>query len=183
MIGTHNSMTYLKPTRWWMYPFRFIARCQKASIQDQYEKYGIRLFDLRIQFKDLNPSFAHGIMSYKGDVYRVIEYLNSRTERVYVRLILENCKDWDTELFRILCHKLEEENPNISFFGGYRKKDWKKLYDFKYPEPRLIQLISSMTGSKWDGWCPWLYAKLNNKKNIKTLQSDKWYLLDFINIQ
>nr|DAH01868.1 MAG TPA: hypothetical protein [Crassvirales sp.] len=31
-LGTHNSMSYLKPKRWWMRPFHFIAKCQSRHI-------------------------------------------------------------------------------------------------------------------------------------------------------
>ena len=26
--GSHNTMTYLKPSKWYLYPFIFIAKCQ-----------------------------------------------------------------------------------------------------------------------------------------------------------
>ena len=73
---------------------------------------------------------------------------------------------------------LEEKYPNIKFCNGRRKYDWKVLYDFKYSEPNMIELYSSVTSlfksdSKilrvLDDWWPWLYARLRNKKNL-----NKW---------
>ena len=31
-LGTHNSMSYLPLKKWYMYPFRFMAKCQKLSV-------------------------------------------------------------------------------------------------------------------------------------------------------
>ena len=42
-IGSHNSMTYLPPKKWYMYPFKFVAKCQSSTIEEQYEKYSIRV--------------------------------------------------------------------------------------------------------------------------------------------
>lgn len=61
IIGTHNSMTFLRPAKWYgwfMIPF---ARCQKKTIIQQWEA-GARVFDLRVKFDRYgNSHFAHGL--------------------------------------------------------------------------------------------------------------------------
>ena len=181
MIGTHNSMTYLPPKNWWMYPFRFIAKCQSKDLTEQYYKYGVRIFDLRIAYDEYGcPEFRHGSMIYKGDVYEHLQYLNSLPEKVYVRLILE--KNGHEDYFIKDCKVFEDKYPNIIFFQGNRKSDWKKLYTFKQPDLPLTQMISSMTWKIWDDWWPWLYARIMNKKNRAKYKDAEYLLLDFIEI-
>lgn len=191
-IGSHNSMTYLPPKKWYMYPFKFVAKCQSSTIEEQYEKYSIRMFDIRISFdkETGKPEFRHGLISYKGNVDKVFEYLNSKG-KVYVRLILEEYKEDKTRLqedkFYLYCIKWEKKYPNIKFFGGIRKRDWKEIYHFKY-NPRYEDKYSSnnkngTTGTIMDDWFPWLYARFNNKKNIKKGTDKPWLLIDFVNIK
>ena len=182
-LGTHNSMTYLPPKKWYLYPFRFIAKCQSKTIQEQYE-LGARMFDLRIKFdKKGTPEFRHGSMAFKGSVTKTLQFLN--TKKVYVRLLLETKKsDIDQEeMFRIFCRDCQEYFPNIKFFCGRRKFDWKVVFEFKYKEPYIEQYVSSMQGSKIDDLWPWLYAKLHNKEHMQECDKRKWNLFDFIEIQ
>lgn len=183
-IGTHNSMTYLKPKKWYMYPFQFIARCQSKTIQEQYEDYNIRLFDIRIKY-DYNgdPEFRHGSMAYKGNVYEILSYLNSRKEHVKVRIILETKKEdkineryFVRDLFRFY-----ELYPNITFYEGRRKFDWKQLMTL--PTLNVRQIISSMDESKLNDLWPWLYAKRYNHNNLLNCKEDETVLMDFIEKQ
>lgn len=189
-IGTHNSMSYLPSKKWYMTPFKFIAKCQRKNIKEQY-KLGARMFDIRVSFdKNGIPEFRHGSMVYKGNVEETLETINNLPEKVYVRLILEANKPAKDDkvkedLFSLFCTKWKNKYTNIRFFAGRRKYDWKLIYDFKRKEPTLIQKISSMTGTVLDDWYPLMYAKVHNKKNIKEHKgnSSKWLLVDFIDIQ
>ena len=51
ILGSHNSWSYLPPKHWWMWSFHFMAKCQRVDIREQYEKYGVRCFDLRVRWK------------------------------------------------------------------------------------------------------------------------------------
>lgn len=185
VYGSHNTMTYLKPKKWYMYPFQFIARCQSKSIEEQYEKYGVRMFDLRIAYdNNLDREFRHGAMAYKGDVIKVLDYL--RDKDVYVRLTLEHNDKDDLKsalveaCFIDDCKKWEEYYPGIKFFNGRRKSDWKQLYKFKISDLEITQMVSSMTGTKLDDWWPWIYAKTHNKSNYKKYQDVDYLLMDFV---
>lgn len=184
-LCSHNSMSYLRPKKWYLYPFRFIAKCQSKSIKEQIENYGIRIFDLRIGFgKDCCLEFRHGYMSFKGDVYDVLNYLNKY--KVWVRLIYEDTqergfnKEVKSQLFSSYCGLLERKYSNIKFFEGRRKSDWMLLYEFKN-KIELNQKVGSMTSKIWAIW-PWLYAITHNKSNRKKHEnSEKCLVLDFIN--
>lgn len=188
-LASHNTMSYLPPRRWWLYPFRFMARCQSKSIREQYEKYGIKCFDLRITFdRNGRAYFAHGNIVYKGNVHDTLAYLNSLNAGIKVRLILEvNSYSGDietkSEFFRRYCSWFENQYRNIAFFEGVRKFDWKPLYDFGY-KPTYDQKISSMTRPHLlDDWWPWLYAKRKNRENIQAGSKNRFLFIDFVNIQ
>lgn len=187
-IGSHNSMSYLTPLKWYMRPFAFMARCQSKDIEYQY-KQGIRLFDIRITFDDTKYVFAHGIMKYKGDIDKVLDYLNqmsSTKDQIYIRILFEDTSipkdslESYTNIFWYLCEEFLRRFPKLKFFEGRRKSDWKLVYDFGYKGPTIDQKVSSMTGSKLDDWFPWLYAFFNNKKNIEKGTTKHYMLLDFI---
>lgn len=180
-LGTHNSMSYLPPKKWYLYPFRFMARCQSKNIEEQYN-LGARMFDIRIKFdKHSIPEFRHGSMAFKGDIFTVLYFLNAKKD-TYVRLILETKKQNKTQEDKFIkfCTMVEVFFPHITFFCGRRKYDWKQLYKFKTNDIAIVQKVSSMTGTVLDDWCPWFYAKFNNKKNCKYYSSAEWLVLDFI---
>lgn len=193
-LGTHNSMSYLPPKKWYMYPFRFIAKCQSKDIKDQY-KLGARMFDIRVSFNnDDEPILKHGIIEFKTKgytIYNILGYLNmisTNKDRIYVRTILEDTKEVkrNEELFKEFCHGIEEVYTNLIFFDGNRKFDWKTIHKFTHKSPMIKQAISSMDDIKINDIWPWLYAKLHNKESLKKCKESSykgWLLLDFIEIQ
>lgn len=190
-LASHNSMTYLPPKKWYMYLFRFAARCQNKTIEEQYEQYGIRMFDLRISFlKNGLVEFRHGLIAYKGDVKEILNYLNTRDEKVYVRFILESDNNCGELRFIHFCNWCLEHYTNIIFFEGVLKKNWKQLVNFGTTVPTYDHKYASnnnpinYTGkTRLDDLYPWIYAKLFNRKNIKKGTDKEYLFLDFVNIQ
>lgn len=194
-LASHNTMTYLKPSNILLYPFRFIAQCQKLSIDEQIN-HGVRLFDFRISFdKRGNPIFTHGLMKFKLPkgitIHSILFKLDclACNEDVWIRIINE--KDKDYECFSLYCGALERSYKNIKFYGGYNKKGWKLLYSFKNQQPNVIDKYASWnndvlnrgTGWLFDDVWPWIYAKLNNKKwRKKYANFDGFLMQDFIGI-
>lgn len=181
-IASHDTMTYLPPKKWWLYPFRFMARCQSKSIQEQYENYGIRFFDLRISFdKNLKPEFRHGLIAYKANVDKILNYLNDKGD-VITRLIYE--KGDNTFLFKEFCAKVEKKYPNIKFCEGRKKKGWEVYYDFKnnpsYEDKYSSNNYKGTTGTILDDWFPWLYARFHNKKNVARGTNKDYLMIDFV---
>lgn len=194
-LASHNTMTYLKPSNILLYPFRFIARCQKLSLDEQINQ-GVRLFDFRISFdKKGNPVFTHGLMKFKLpkgiSMHSILFQLDCLAckEDVWVRIINE--KDKDYECFSLYCNAIENSYKNIKFYGGYNKKGWKLLYSFKNQQPNVIDKYASWnndvfnrgTGWLFDDIWPWIYARLNNKKwRKKYANFDGFLMQDFIGI-
>lgn len=185
-IASHNTMTYLPVKHWWMKPFNFIAKCQDKDIYTQYE-LGIRLFDIRIKWDNKEGwVFAHGSLIYKGSSpLEVFEYLNSRSEKTLVRLILEyNKKPKDEDnifiLFQSYVAGWITHYPNILFFEFRMKYNWKQVYFNPDKVPTYYQAVSSMSKAPIDDLCPWVYASLHNE-DIINQGTDKDYLfIDFI---
>jgi len=84
ILGSHNSWSYLTPTKWWMKVIRFTAKCQKADIKTQYEVYNVRCFDLRVRFNDYKlPIVAHGIVEYNITLAKLLKdifWLNTKKD-------------------------------------------------------------------------------------------------------
>ena len=89
ILGSHNSWSYLKGKKWWLRPFGFMAKCQKYDIKTQYEKYGVRCFDLRILYKNGEFTIAHGFFDYKytlQDLEKDLDWLHEKGD-TYVRIL------------------------------------------------------------------------------------------------
>lgn len=130
ILGSHNTMSYLRPSHFWLRPFRFMAQCQSEDINTQFGK-DVRMFDLRIAFRDGVPVFAHGLITYKElCVDTVLERLNcwSRAQvelgfpRLVVRVLLERGNDYVR--FDDFCKRIDRTYTEIQFCG-FRSKNWK----------------------------------------------------------
>ena len=201
ILGTHNSMSYLPPRRWWhrlMLPF---ARCQSKTIDEQLSA-GARCFDLRISFdRDGMARFRHGWCRFADDetLTAVLERLQQHGG-IYVRLILEEPLTlWNTVkkalglkatqkpdaaneyYFPRRCALYQKTYRGITFLGGYRKYDWAKLYDFDTDPIPLHQHVSSMDSVSpwWQRLLPKLYASKHNLANLQAPQPGI-NLFDFI---
>ena len=198
IIGTHNSMTYLRPTKWWMRMLNVFAKCQCYDIDTQFEN-DARCFDIRVSYnwRTSKWEFRHGLIVYsfndlekdKKPIDYTLDTIAQLGEKYdttpIVRLILEKTKDEKTEsyMFPLLCKDVEDTyKDKIIFIGGYRKKDWERLYKFpKEDEITTTQFVSSMAEDALpcEKLLPFLYAKHSNKYNRKQLKEGV-NLFDFI---
>ena len=191
ILGSHNSWSYANPKRWWLRPFKFMAKCQSEDIKGQYFNYAVRCFDLRIRFdKNDKPVVAHGGMVYnisEDNLMSDLEFLNNRVNPPYIRILHEvrRKKDYtkkEIKLFREFCDMLVHKFPKLKFWCGRNLYNWE--VDFAFDEnPTCEEKYSSVCPPKiLDDWFPYLFAKMNNHK-IKAQGTDKDILLiDFVNI-
>lgn len=170
----------------------FTARCQSATIIEQYTLHDVRCFDLRLRWdKKGNMILAHGIVEYKYNWLMLIDtltFLNTRGD-CYVRVLHEtrNRKQYTTAsiaLFQTCCQLLQSKFTNIHFWCGRNLYNWEYDYHFESPEPTCTEKYSSVCPPKYlDDWYPWLYAKLNNEKILQQGTKDDIMLIDFVNIK
>ena len=181
VLGSHNSMSYLPLRNWWFYPFRFMARCQSVDYRQQYEQYGVRLFDIRIGFFDGDcPMFCHGLANFKGDVNEVLRWLNNKGDTT-VRIILEK---GDEDAFKRWVAHWRAIFRDINWTTGVKKNGWKDLCGMKSIEQYIKHFYSSMQGSKIDDLWPRLWAKKNNKKMLAEIDVNEssYVMMDFVEI-
>lgn len=193
-LGTHNTMTYAKPRKWWMKLINFAAKCQASDLDDQFYKYGVDLFDIRVKFaKDSTPIIAHGLIEYDITIEEILDKLVvfSYTKSICCRILFEDNfiskSDYDrqVELFKSFCAAIQKgyTSKTLTFIGGYNKYGDKLLYDFKTPYPRMYGVHASKSNCKLVHLWPWLYSKTHNKAAYKLdLDKDTVLMLDFIEI-
>ena len=201
-LTTHNTMSYQKPKQLWAKIIPFVARCQSVDYIKQYE-LGAVGFDLRLFWdKNGNLEFRHGIVSYPADnIWEVLDFI--RDHDLYVRVLFElrsynrkHVKNVETlkTKFKDFCKEIEDKYPTVKFYGGCATCDWEQLYNFKndehMPELGLYSSNTSLfkSSNKFlriiDDLCPWIYAKLMNRKNMKKYKDSEQYIsIDFIDIQ
>jgi hypothetical protein len=190
LLQSHNSWSYIKPKKWWLRPFHFIAKCQSKSIIEQYFDYDVRVFDLRIRFdKEGNPVVAHGLFVFDIDYKKLCEdldFLNGKKCTVRILHEVRTKRQYIEESvtrFRIFCSTLEYKYPNITFYGGRNLYNWKIDYEFG-KEPTEESFYSSVRKPYLvDDWWPWLYARFNNKKVLKKDVNAEILAIDFVNIR
>lgn len=118
-LGTHNSLSYL-PCQWWLRPFRWMGRCQRLTISEQYDK-GVRRFDIRVKYNDMCVAKSgHGLMTYNVLIKDVLALLDEKKD-VTVRLFLENSRFNPEKFFIQFRHDInrwKKEFTNIRFVEG-----------------------------------------------------------------
>ena len=189
ILGSHNSWSYLPPKKWWLRPFAFMAKCQKVSIRQQYENFGVRCFDLRIRYTKWKLQVVHGFMVYNINTLQLLddlEYLNSKGD-CFVRVVHEvkSKKQWEFSkpFFKSFCYTKSVDFPNIKWWCGRNLYNWNVDYDFGN-KPRCTEKYASVCAPRLiDDWCPWIYARINNA-NIrqKKYEKDEILLIDYVDI-
>ena len=178
IIGTHNTMSYLPPKHWWQNPINWLfAQCQSGLKTGQ-------AVDIRLVWNKKKAvwEYAHGLVTYGRytNPSNLIAYFIS-TGVKYVRLILE--RDGGEAEFRYLCRHLSLSYNKcvVTFLGGYRKSDWKQLYDFGTNDIPIHQWVGSMADdARWyERFIPRLYARRMNRKNMENLK-EGINLFDFL---
>lgn len=188
ILGSHNSWSFLPVKRWWMWPIRFVARCQRIDIREQY-KQGVRCFDLRMRHKDGQFQIAHGCVVYDYDRMMWMDdmdWLNQKGD-CYVRVLHEvrtkrQRDESPKRTFAEFCVFTAWSYPNIRFWCGRNLYDWRKDFDF-CDDPTCEERYGSVSEKKWlYGWWPWLYARINNRRIRQQGTEKEVLLIDFADV-
>ena len=170
--------------------FGFMAKCQDVDIKTQYEKYGVRCFDLRVKHKDITLVVAHGMAEYKISSVELesdLKWLNEKGD-VAVRVLLEVRKkrqynQVQRSLFRLYCAFLEKSFPNIKFWGGRNLYNWEREYTFDHMPTCEERYASVCSPYLLDDWYPRMYAKSFNKHILEQGSRMDYLMVDFVNYQ
>jgi hypothetical protein len=206
-LGSHNTMTYLRPKVFWQRLLPFIGRCQSVDYKVQHS-LGAVGYDLRLFWdSDGKLEYRHGFLRFPADnIDEVLSYAESNN--IIVRVLLE-VRSYNKGLignmdelrsrFKAYCSEIEEKYPSILFFGGQESGSGEKLYTFKSDTGDLAieELHSSVTSlfksnNKFlrmiDDLFPIIYSLIKNEKNIRAYQNNKdkentYLYVDYIEVQ
>lgn len=206
-LGSHNTMTYLRPKVFWQRLLPFIGRCQSVDYKVQHS-LGAVGYDLRLFWGDDGKlEYRHGFLRFSADnIDEVLSYAESNN--IIVRVLLE-VRSYNKGLignidelrsrFKDYCSEIEEKYPSILFFGGQESGSGEKLYTFKSDTGDLAieELHSSVTSlfnsnNKFlriiDDLFPIIYSLIKNEKNIRAYQNNKdkentYLYVDYIEVQ
>ena len=206
-LGSHNTMTYLRPKVFWQRLLPFVGRCQSVDYKVQHS-LGAVGYDLRLFWDDDGKlEYRHGFLRFPADnIDEVLSYAESNN--IIVRVLLE-VRSYNKPLisnidelrsrFKAYCSDIEKKYPSIIFFGGQESGSGEKLYTFKNDMGNLAieELHSSVTSlfkshNKFlrmiDDLFPIIYSLIKNEKNIRAYQNNKdkentYLYVDYIEIQ
>lgn len=190
ILQSHNSWSYVRPKKWWLRPFHFMAKCQNVPIVSQFFGYDVKAYDLRIRFDEKGqPVVAHGFfvfdLSYE-DLCEDLDFLNDKHCTVRILHEVRSKKQYTEESinrFRAFCSVMQNKYPNITFYCGRNLYNWEIDYEFGN-EPSETSYYSSVTKPYLlDDWWPWWYAKFHNKKNLKKSVDTDILAIDFVDIR
>lgn len=161
MLGSHNSFSYLKPEKWWMRIFNPWAKCQSKTLEEQY-RAGVRVFDIRVRWKDDRFYLVHNLMTYKCSLLTIIQELDG-LDNIKVRVCLDMRKEPPTK-------EIEEEI--LSKFKAFVDRNfqpcvidcivfwnWKHLEKSGYS---WIDKYGSVAGGLWKFLPPRIWAWFYN---------------------
>ena len=87
MLGSHNTLSYLSPKKWWVWFTIPWSRCQEKNLDWQYI-CGVRYFDIRIRLIHGEWHFVHNKIDYGVEDLYIFQCL-SDFGNVYVRILLD----------------------------------------------------------------------------------------------
>lgn len=185
LIGSNNSLTYLRPSTWWSKILRWFGKCQSVSYEKQYMNYGVRLFDIKLYTNEYNHVIIkNGRFKYKiFSFYEVLDFFN-RMGDVTVLLTLDETEALhDVEYkFVDVCNMAQTIYPNIMFCGGYRTFDKKRLFEFEYERKNGMPKMVDGCNTSWlNRILPFSSSFTNRSKIESHTASDGFVMLNFVN--
>lgn len=186
MIGSHNTMTYLKPKFLIFRPFSFLWRCQDKDLDEQ-KKLGVKYLDIRVRYskRDELWYFCHGLVDLK-EFHMNMELLINSLEFTgcKYRLILERGDDKCKSKFFEEVTKYKGKNM---VYAGY-KKPWTTIFGelihgFDYSYVPFYTGKRPENAPKFTLTTIKRYAKKHNPIITKKLiEDDIAYTMDYVGI-
>jgi hypothetical protein len=195
VIGSNNSLTYLKASNIWLKFRHLFTKCQEKPYDEQYNYWGVRFFDFRLFIHNNSLMVKNNVYKYPlSSLYRIMDFFNSRND-VVLRITLDasasdakkhNYQDIENK-FNSTCKILESIYGNIVFCGGTRKFDNKQVYNFEKKESNYgdMEIISP---AEWSliyrfitKWMPRFIGKLNSKYIEKFKDKHVFLVLNYVN--
>lgn len=145
MLGSHNSLSYLKAVHWWQRWQKRWYKCQEHTIDEQLAS-GIRYFDIRLKIIDDRWHFVHNRIDFGEENLEVYESLNNSDTTSYIRFILDERKhgneDYKDKFLRHI-NWIKGYYPCIKVNSIITAWDWKEYGNPKIAERELHASVSN----------------------------------------
>lgn len=181
LIGSNNTLAYLRPSSWWSRIFKWFGRNQEIPYDVQYTYYGIRLFDFRLKVD------KGGHILFMNEIYEMLDFFESRGD-AWVRITLDAKKEdiRAEKKFKEVCKIIDSIYQEIKFYGGYRLCDKTPIYEFDWERKKMMMEVVSppewsrlyRTTSKW---LPCLIHRLNRSYIEEYKKRFCFLMLDYVN--
>ena len=135
MKGSLSTMNYLEPQGFFDKLRAFFKTRHTANLKTQYEIYGARAFEFRIDFDKAGRTFfKYGGIKYETfSIYEYLNYLDKKGNTMVKILLEDDDRNIEKEKkFKEYCSTIEKIYQNIAFTGGYRTCDLRLIHRFKY---------------------------------------------------
>ena len=94
LIGSSNSLTYIKPSNVWLGFLARFGKRQEVPYDEQYTYWGVRMFDIRLYVnKHGHAMVKNGKYEYPlYSLYQILDYMNKKGDvSVTITLDAELC--------------------------------------------------------------------------------------------
>lgn len=182
MLGSHNSLTYLKPATLIGKLLKPWVCCQNKTLTEQYDE-GVRYFDIRIRFeKPDKVLIVHNNIRFEGDLYEELRKLDEYiTDTVYLRIILDIRKkpsDYMYQLSTFLEYNITYEHIKVAQAIVY----WEWFCrDYALEDKRVIENHASVKAK----WYEFILGLKHYANKVKKFYCDyticnNIYLVDYV---
>lgn len=196
LLGSNNSLTYLKSPNLWFRMKSWFVRCQEIPYEEQYKYWGVRFFDLRLYINRNNrimvknnayeyPLFSLyqmlGFFDRKGDVMLRVTLDASFEDRMkedYKRVEDKFCE---------VCHIIDTIYKRILLCGGTRRYDGRQIYEFKERES-IYGCVEVISPEEWSPmyrfvskWLTFLIGHFNRRYIEKFKSKHVFLVLNYVN--
>jgi len=197
LIGSNNSLTYLKPSNTWFNIKAWLGKCQEVDYEEQYTFWGVRYFDFRLYVNKhnhiivKNDTHEYTIFSF----FQVLDYFDKRGD-VVVNVTLDasfadhmkNSYQKAEKKFIEICHIIDSIHHHVEFRGGTRKFDGKVLYKFSQrTNPYQLEAICPEDFSSVyrfvTKWLPFLVKSFNKRYMEQYKDKHVFLVLNYVNRQ
>jgi hypothetical protein len=194
LIGSSNSLTYIKPMNMWCEFFHRLLRYQEEDCINQYKYCGIRFFDFKLSVgKHGEINAKSGSVVYPVyNMYEILSFFDSCGD-VTIRITLEKTFSEHMGIyhasiddkFKSFCNSLEVIYEHIKFCGGYRRVDGVRLFTFASEDKDNPLYIIDVNEHSW--WYrtatrlfPFMRKRLNQKYIEKFERHSGYLLLNYV---
>jgi hypothetical protein len=195
LIGSNNSLTYLKPFGFFDKLKQRLVKCQEIPYDEQYTFWSVRYFDFRLYVNNhrhiiiKNCSDEYTIFSF----YEALDYFEKKSDVVVNFTLDASLDDYMSSnyagienKFLEVCNIVNTIYHNIEFRGGTRKFDGKVIYEFKKRD--LPYKLTDVNPSSWSKayrfvtrWCPYFIRWFNRMYINRYKDKHVFLVLNYVN--